>query len=47
MFFLCFRQGYVSDKRSLNTLIRQYLPGEEAEKLIHVARANNEIYPKL
>ncbi|KAH3769970.1 hypothetical protein DPMN_171249 [Dreissena polymorpha] len=41
------RQGYVTDKISLNSLIRRYLPWEEVEKLIPVQRANNHIEPPL
>ncbi|XP_052816288.1 uncharacterized protein LOC128242904 [Mya arenaria] len=41
------RQGYVTEKTSLNSLIRRYLPWEEADKLIPVIGADNKIYPKL
>ncbi|WAR12715.1 hypothetical protein MAR_026895, partial [Mya arenaria] len=40
-------QGYVTEKTSLNSLIRRYLPWEEADKLIPVIGADNKIYPKL
>ncbi|WAR12702.1 CENPT-like protein [Mya arenaria] len=41
------RQGYVTEKASLNSLIRRYLPWEEADKLIPVIGADNKIYPKV
>ncbi|WAR12676.1 CENPT-like protein [Mya arenaria] len=41
------RQGYVTEKTSLNSLIRRYLPWEEADKLIPVIGADSKIYPKL
>ncbi|XP_045193318.2 uncharacterized protein LOC123549356 [Mercenaria mercenaria] len=41
------RQGYVTEKQSLKSLIEKYLPMEEREKLIPVARAGNRIEPKL
>lgn len=41
------RQGHVTERQSLKSLIEKYLPMEEREQLIPVARAGNRIEPKL
>lgn len=41
------RQGHVTQKQSLDSLIAKYLPMEEREKLIFVARAGNRLEPTL
>ena len=42
-----FRQRLINEKESFFSLIEKYLPMEEREKLIPVARAYNRIEPKL
>lgn len=41
------RQGLVNNRVSLKSLIEKYLPMEEREKLIPVARAGNRLEPKV
>jgi hypothetical protein len=46
-FSFFFRQGFITDTCSLNTLIATYLPLEQRQELIPIARSGNVVEPKV
>ena len=47
LIFIYFRQGFVTERQTMNGLIEKYLTQEYREQLIPVATSGNVIVPKL
>ena len=45
-FFLCFRQGFITNRESLYSLVEKYLPLEYREEIIPIVQAGNKILLK-